>query len=870
MLKSSNNCITSYLNEKSVRGYITFISCLFFLFGMSQEPLPFQDQNLSTEERVLDLVTRLTLDEKIRLLQTSAPAIPRLDVEKYYHGNEGLHGVVKGGRFTVFPQAIGLAATWNPDLIKEVATTISNEARAKWNFLNQGKDQKQLYSDMLTFWSPTINMARDPRWGRTPETYGEDPFLTSSIGVSFVKGLQGDDKNYIKVIATPKHFVANNQEENRFAYDAKVSEKALREYYFPAYKATIQKGNAQSIMSAYNAINGVPSTANSWLLNDILRKEWGFNGYVVSDCGAVNYLQKSHQYVSDKEGAAVAALTAGLDLECGAEIYPKHLLPAYEKGLVSKAAIDTATARVLRGRFKLGIFDAAKNNPYTKISPDVIGSKKHQELAIEAARQSIVLLKNENNVLPLDKTKIKKLAVVGFNANNVVFGDYSGLPVITPISPLAGIINEVGETVEVTYVKWKTAARNLNLIESENLSNSIDDSPGLYAEYYDDKFLTGTPQTRIDKVVDFDPVNQPPDPYTNYRHKSIRWTGFITPNVSGDYKIGVNSDDGVRMWLNDKMVVDEWHNRGATTDQVKITMEAGKAYPIKLEYFDNGGDAICKLLWEVPSTSSDFYGEDKLAAKTSDYVIAVMGINKSIEKEGRDRTSLDLPEDQIKYLKELYAINKNMIVVLVAGSSLSLNWMDEKVPGIIDAWYPGESGGAAIADVLFGNYNPAGRLPLTFYKAIEDLPPMDDYEISNGRTYMYFEGEALYPFGYGLSYSQFTYDNIKLNKTPVGVQISVEIKNSGDFKGDEVVQLYYRYLDATSKKPLKKLVGFERTLLNIGESKTLTFEVPLDELQFWDETKAAWQFENGNYEFMFGASSEDIRLKKAITLKKKK
>ncbi|WP_198680014.1 glycoside hydrolase family 3 C-terminal domain-containing protein [Aureibaculum luteum] len=846
--------------------FILFILCLFPMVGTTQEQFPFQNQKLSTEKRVNDLLDRLTIEEKVSLLVSTSVAIPRLNVAKYYHGNEALHGVVKGGRFTVFPQAIALSATWNPNLIYNVSSAISDEARAKWNFYNQGLDQKNVYSDLLTFWSPTINMARDPRWGRTPETYGEDPYLTSRIGVSFVKGLQGNDKKYLKVVSTPKHFVANNQEENRFAYNAVVSEKSLREYYFPAYKAAVKEGNAQAIMSAYNAINGIPSTANNWLLNTILREEWGFKGYVVSDCGAPTYLVKSHQFVKTKEQAAKVAIEGGLDLECGNDIYAKHLLTAYKNGLVSQASIDKSVTRVLRARFKLGIFDSTDKNPYTKISPDVIGSKKHQDLALETSRQSIVLLKNHNNTLPLNSDKIKKIAVVGFNANQVVFGDYSGLPVIKPISPLEGIQNKVGDKIAVNYVKWKTAARNLNLLEAENLRNDFNDESGLFGEYFDDKFLEGTPQTRVDKVVNFDPVNNPPDPYTNFRHKSIRWTGYITPNFSGSYKIGVNSDDGIRLWLNNKLVVDEWHNRGATTDQVEINMEAGKKYAIKLEYFDNGGDAICQLLWEVPSNTDDIYQEDKEAAKSSDYVIAVMGINKSIEKEGKDRTSLNLPDDQINYLKEMYAINKNMIVVLVAGSSLAINWMDENIPAIIDAWYPGESGGTAIADVLFGDYNPAGRLPFTFYKSVDDLPPMEDYEISNGRTYMYFQGDVLYPFGYGLSYTKFEYSDFKVKEHGEKIIISATIKNTGNYNGDEVVQLYFKAPKSVTESPIKKLIGFNRTTIPIGKSKQVQFQVSKKELQFWDANKKQWIFKNGTYEFMLGASSKDIRLKSTILI----
>lgn len=843
-----------------------FIISLFFNRIQAQSGYTFQNPNLPTEVRVNDLLTRLTIEEKITLLQSTSGEISRLKMDKYYHGNEGLHGVVKGGRFTVFPQAIALAATWNPDLIFTVASTISDEARAKWNFYNQGKDQKEVFTDYLTLWSPTINMARDPRWGRTPETYGEDPFLTGKIAVSFIKGLQGNDDKYLKVVATPKHFAANNKEENRFSCNAVISEKTLREYYFPAFQACITEGQAASIMSSYNAINGIPSSANPWLLNTVLRDEWGFKGYVVSDCGAVANLEKSHHFVKTKTEAAKAAIEAGLDLECGDDVYKDYLYAAYKAGLVTQETIDKAAGRVLASRFKLGIFDSVENNPYAKISPDVIGSKKHQELAIETSRQSIVLLKNQNNVLPLHQSEIKKIAVVGFNANDVVFGDYSGLPVITPVSPLQGILNKVGKDVAVTYIPWKTTSKNLNLIDADYLSNSKNKEKGLFAEYFTNKLLEGTAKTRTDKTVNFDPVNLPPDPYTSTPHKSIRWTGFIKPTFSGTYKIGVNSDDGVRLWLNNKLVVDEWHNRGATTDQVEIDMKEGQEYAIKLEYFDNGSDAICQLLWEVPGKiNEDFYAEDKKKAAESDYVIAVMGINKSIEREGTDRTTLDLPEDQTNYLKELYAVNKNVIVVLVAGSSLSINWIDENIPAIVEAWYPGESGGTAIADVLFGDYNPAGRLPFTFYKSIADLPPMDDYEIANGRTYMYFKGKALYPFGYGLSYTKFEYSAMKIKMEGEKLIISTTIKNTGNYKGDEVVQLYYK--DEFTQRSLKQLIGFNRISLDIGESKAVQFEVTKDNLHFWDEKTRGWKFRNGNYDFMLGASSADLRLHKTFTFK---
>lgn len=400
------------------------------------------------------------------------------------------------------------------------------------------------------------------------------------------------------------------------------------------------------------------------------------------------------------------------------------------------------------------------------------------------------------------------------------------------------------------------------------MSNDHSEENGLYAEYYDDKFLEGEPQTRVDNVIDFEPINQAPDPFTSARHISMRWTGYITPSVSGLFKIGVNSDDGVRLWLNDKLVIDSWYNRGATTDQVEFEMEADKKHSIKLEYFDNGGDAICQLLWEVPRNEKlDFFAEDKKAVTESDYVIAVMGINKSIEKEGRDRTILDLPEEQINYLKKISKLNKNIVVVLVAGSSMSINWIDENIPAIIDAWYPGESGGTAVADILFGDYNPAGRLPFTFYKSIDDLPPMNDYEVTRGRTYMYFEGDPLYPFGYGLSYSKFEYCNMTTSDDDDKIIISVKVKNVSNIKGDEVVQLYSKDIESSVKRPNKKLVGFDRISLKKGEMKSVSFEVSKDQLMFWDERVDSWKFEEGEFEFMLGSSSEDIKRSKIITVR---
>jgi len=850
--------------------YRYIIAFVFMLLNVlilnAQSDYAFLNTNLSREERINDLLEKLTVEEKISLLIASSESIQRLGIEKYYHGNEALHGVVRPGRSTVFPQAIALAATWNPELIHKAATVISDEARAKWNYFNQGKDQISYFSDVLTFWSPTVNMARDPRWGRTPETYGEDPFLTSRIGVAFVTGLQGDDEKYLKVVSTPKHFAANNEEHNRHECNAKISERALREYYLKGFEACVREGKAQSIMSAYNAINGVPCTANSWLLNDLLRSEWGFDGYVVCDCGAIKSLMSRHHYIDNKVKAAEVAIKAGVDLECGDDVYRDYLQEAYKKGLVEKSSINRAAYRVLESRFKLGIFDPAELNPYTKISPDVIGSEKHQSIALETTRESIVLLKNESDILPLQKNSIKKIAVLGPNASNIVFGDYSGKSVIKPISVLNGLQNKAGNQIEIAHVRWRSTAKEFTLIEPEYLSNDQSDEKGLYAEYFDNMNLKGTPKTRIDNLVNYDAVSQPPDPVISDAPMSIRWTGNITPRISGLYKIAITSSDGIRFWLDERLMIDKWRGRAETTDTIEYEMKAGQKYAVKLEYFVNRDDEICQLFWQIPGNthSSDLFAADKEAARESDYVIAVMGINKSTEREGLDRKNIDLPEDQTNYLKEIYKENKNIVVVLIAGSAMAINWMDENIPAIIEAWYPGESGGTALADVLFGDYNPGGRLPFTFYKSINDLPAFDDYDIYKGRTYMYFDGEVLYPFGYGLSYTTFGYNNMSISNSGDKIVVSADIKNTGNMQGDEVVQLYCTDLETTGKRPNKLLVGFKRITMKKGQTETVSFEISRDQLMYWDEDNDSWTFEPGEFEFKIGSSSDDIRLNQVI------
>ncbi|MBQ6178495.1 MAG: glycoside hydrolase family 3 C-terminal domain-containing protein [Bacteroidales bacterium] len=823
------------------------------------QKLPYQDETLPIEKRVDDLLGRMTVDEKIDLMRATSPANERLGIAKYYHGNEALHGVVRPGNFTVFPQAIGLAASWDPDLLYKVTTAISDEARARWNELGEGKLQKNQFSDLLTFWSPTINMARDPRWGRTPETYGEDPFLTGEMGTAFVKGLQGNDPRYLKVVSTPKHFAANNEEHNRFECNAEISEKQLREYYLPGYEALIRRGKAASIMASYNAINGIPSSANPWLLTKVLRDDWGFEGYVVSDCGGPSTLVEDHHYVAKKETAAALCLLSGLDLECGDNYYIEPLKKAYKLGMVKDEDIDRAARRILTARMRLGIFDSGKDNPYTKISPDVIGSEEHQALALEMAKEAIVLLKNEKNMLPLKKGKVRSVAVVGINAASCEFGDYSGTPASTPVSILDGIKTAAAkEKIKVNYAPWKTAADGMELIAPEFFPG------GLKAEYYSGTSLQGKAKTRTDEWINFEPNNQAPDPFLPASPLSIRWTGTLRPNVSGEYELSFTSDDGCRLWVDDKLVIDAWGGHQVRSDNVKINLEAGKEYSIKAEYWNNLDYAVAKLNWRPPVVDGQgrlaLYGKAGEVAAKSDVVIAVMGINKTIEREGKDRDYLTLPADQQEFLQELYHVNKNIVLVLVAGSSMSVLWEDKNLPAIVNAWYPGEKGGTAVADVLFGKYNPAGRLPLTYYNRIEDLPPFDDYDITK-RTYKYFEGDVLYPFGYGLSYSSFRYSNLKVEDKGENVEVTFTLKNTGKYDGDEVAQVYTRLPEYEGKAPIKELRGFKRVHLKKGETKTVTIPVRREDLRYWSESQGKFIVPEGLPEVMVGASSADIRLK---------
>ncbi len=646
------------------------------------------------ETRARELVSQMTLDEKISQMIYEAPAIERLGIPAHNWWNECLHGVGRAGIATVFPQAIGMAASWNVPLIHEVATVISDEARAKHHeFVRNGVFD--IYTG-LTFWSPNINIFRDPRWGRGQETYGEDPYLTSRIGVAFVTGLQGDDPNYLKVAATPKHYAVHSGPEHaRHTFDVHPSERDLWETYLPAFEACIIEGQAVSIMGAYNRVNTEPACASPALLQKILRERWGFDGFVVSDCGAITDIYKHHHTVETAAEAAAVAVKAGCDLECGATY--RSLKEAVEQGLIDEATLDQSLVRLFTGRFQLGMFDPPEQVPYTQIPISVNDSPEHRALALRTAQESIVLLKNDNQFLPLAKN-LKRIAVIGPNAHDpeILLGNYNGTP-SSSVTPLDGIRAKVGTDTEVTYA---------------------------------------------------------------------RGCGVFDP----------------------------------------------KSAEI---------EAAVKL------------------AQQADVVIFVGGLSQALEgEEGQqeglpeglislgDRLRLDLPDVQEDLLKALHETGKPVVVVLLNGSAVAVNWAQAHVPAILQAWYPGEEGGTAIADVLFGDYNPAGRLPVTFYKSVEDLPAFEDYNMT-GRTYRYFTGEPLYPFGYGLSYTRFGYSHLSTSAASVSegdtLTVSVDVTNAGEREGDEVAQVY---LSANREGyPIRQLAAFQRVHLKAGETQQATFKL---------------------------------------------
>jgi len=854
------------------------------------------DTHRSFEDRAADLVAHMTLEEKIAQLQNDAPAIPRLNLPAYEWWNEALHGVARGGLATVFPQAIGLAATFDPRLMHEVATAISDEARAKHQEAER-RGQHGRYQG-LNFWSPNINIFRDPRWGRGQETYGEDPYLTSRMGVAFVTGLQGDDPKYTKVGATAKHYaVHSGPEAERHHFDVHPTEEDLYETYLPAFRALVQEGHVSAVMGAYNRVNGDSASASVRLLRQILREEWGFRGYIVSDCDSVDDIFKQHKIAPSAEQAAAMALHAGLDLDCG-HAYAA-LAGAVKQGLVTEAQLDVALRRLMLARMQLGMFDPASQVKWAQTPYSVNQSPANDKLALRAAESSIVLLKNER-VLPLFRN-IGTIAVVGPTADDVValLGNYFGTP-SAPVTVLQGIRNAVGPNTQVLYsrgadlVEGREEPRAAPVIDSQYLRPSAGSTQhGLKGEYFSGRDFASQPLlTRTDARVAFrwdrgsptdDLVAQgqlPADKALPNDNFCIRWTGQLLPPVTGRYELTVGADDGFRLFVDGQLLIDNWHlNPRMQSVSAFVDLQAGKAHDLELEYFEDIRDAEVRLAWQLPGAKAPFDAALE-AAKAADVVVFVGGLTGDVEGEemkvsfpgfaGGDRTDLRLPGSQEKLLEAIQATGKPVVLVLTTGSALAVDWAKEHVPAIMVAWYPGQRGGDAVADALFGGTNPAGRLPVTFYKAAEKLPPFDDYHM-RGRTYRYFEGEPLFPFGYGLSYTQFQYSGLKVDRARVGdgerVNVSVDVKNVGPRAGDEVVQLYVRELAPETRRAEKSLRGIERLSLQPGETRHATFSlIPNQDFTHYDVEHKRYAVNDGSYEVQIGASSSDIKLKSTVAV----
>ncbi len=705
--------------------------------------------SLDFESRAADLVSKMTLEEKISQLGDGAPAIPRLNIQQYHWWNECLHGVARAGTATVFPQAIGMAASFDTDAMIEVAEIISSEARAKHHEAQRNKNYN-IYNG-LTFWSPNINIFRDPRWGRGHETYGEDPYLTGQMGMQFVKGLQGSDPKYFKVVATAKHFaVHNGPEPNRHSFNVLPSKRDLWETYLPAFKDLIMDAKVYSVMGAYNRVDGESASASWMLLNDILRKQWGFEGYVVSDCGAINDIYSSHKIVNTEEEAAALGIRRGCDLNCG-DVYQRALKKAVSQGLVGVKEIDLSVYRLILARMKLGMFDPIELVDYAKIPFETNNSKAHNEKALKMAQKSMTLLKN-NGILPLNKSSIKKIVVIGPNANNLsaLRGNYYG-SASNPITIINGIKAQAGSDIDIVF------------------------------------------------------------------HKGVPL---------------VTSQDNEPQVLSKEILKD------IETADVAV--------------FVGGLDAS----WE---------GEES---------------NEMREKNGvdgfyaGDRTKIELPEIQLNALKSIKKTGTPLIFILLAGSAISLNGLEQELDAFLAAWYPGQRGGDAVADVLFGKYNPAGRLPVTFYSSTNELADFEDYNMRAGKgfTYRYYKGEALYPFGHGISYTTFKYSDMIIDKTMIvdtdDILVSVKVKNSGDIDGEEVVQLYVKDVESTTWMPIKQLREFRRISLKKGEEKTVEFKLsPIKDMRYYDALKQNYAVEPGEFEIQIGSSSRDIRLKKIIEVK---
>jgi len=802
------------------------------------------DASLPLTQRVDDLIGRMTLAEKISQMQSEAPGIPRLHIPPYDWWNEGLHGVARSGYATVFPQAIGMAATWDTELVHRVADTISTEARAKYNDAQLHYNYSIFYG--LTLWSPNINIVRDPRWGRGQETYGEDPFLTGQMGAAFVRGLQGDDPNYLKTVATPKHFaVHSGPESERHSFDAVVSAHDLADTYLPAFRSLVVDAHAASVMCAYNSIDGAPACASTMLLQKKLKQDWRFDGYIVSDCAAITDVAVGHKFAVDMAHAAASSVKAGTDLSCGKEF--AALSDAVAQGLIKESEIDDAVRRLFAARFRLGMFDPPAQISYGEIPISENDSPEHAALSLQAARSSMVLLKNERGVLPLRKT-VQTIAVIGPNASALpaLEGNYNAVA-SHPITPLAAL--EARLPGHIKYAQGSPYVDGLPVPVPENLLSTMQDGgqeQGLNAEYFNGVGFAGQPAyKRIDRHIDFDWNGAPPVEGVSATSFSVRWTGSFSAPAPGTIGFGFSMahcstcDDAetVRVWLDGKPVYEfnhaMTHGRRAPTPAFELTFSDVRPHSIRIEYTHEAAHFGAGLTFNWKPPLEVLRKQAVAAASDSDVVVAFLGLSPELEGEempvhvdgfvGGDRRTIELPAAQQQLVTALAATGKPLVIVLMNGSALALQGAAQSAGAILEAWYPGQAGGTAIAETLFGENSPSGRLPITFYAGTEQLPPFNDYSMKS-RTYRYFSGTPLYGFGYGLSYTQFQYAGGELSSESIhageSLMVSATVRNSGNCDGDETVEIYL-VPHAKDGAPLQTLVGFKKVHLRKGETKAV-------------------------------------------------
>jgi beta-glucosidase len=861
---------------------LTKITCSIFLsitvfFAQAQSAdfrsLPFWNYQLAMEERVNDLVARLTLEEKVAQMLNSTPAIPRLGILAYDWWNEVLHGVARTPfKVTVYPQAIAMAATFDTNSLYTMADYSALEGRVIQNkVIASGKTGSRYVG--LTYWTPNINIFRDPRWGRGQETYGEDPFLTASMGKAFVRGLQGEDPKYLKAAACAKHYaVHSGPEPVRHAFDISVSDYDLWDTYLPAFKELVVDAKVAGVMCAYNAFRTQPCCGSDILMNDILRNQWKFTGYVTSDCGAIDDFFNHHKTHPDAVSASVDAVLHGTDIDCGNVAY-KALTTAVKEGKITEPQLDVSLKRLFTIRFRLGMFDPPSMVKYAQTPDSELESPAHKAHSLKMAEQSIVLLRNENKTLPLSKNT-RKIAVIGPNADNsiAVLGNYNGTP--SEISTaLNGIRSKLGNNVELIYEKAINFTNDtlLAYMDATGLY-SWEGKPGFNAEYYTNKELSGAPEaTRMENNLEHD-WQEGETVVNNMRANnfSARYFTYFTANSTGVINFELEGDDGYRFLIDDKEVINAWtRNRwGARIHELKT--EKGQRYKLVVEYWQGEGKGSVKM--KAGRYAKTDFNALAQRVKSADAIIFIGGISPQLEGEemkvnypgfnGGDRTSILLPAVQTELLKALKSTGKPVVFVMMTGSAIAIPWEAENIPAIVNCWYGGQTAGTALANVLFGDYNPAGRLPVTFYKSDSDLPAFESYSMEN-RTYRYFKGQALYPFGYGLSYTNFHYDQLKLpaavssGKT---VELSVRVTNTGKMAGEEVVQLYVANQDKKVKAPIRVLKGFQRVALKAGESKMIQFRLSPQDLSVIDDKGNAIEMK-GDVLISAGGGQPDVKLK---------